>query len=186
MRWFALLCIVMGPLWGLPSAAQSEEVPAEDMPTEEVPAEEAPVVADAEENDRSSGSYIGIGGNIGLSGGQTALSEGAFSLVNNTQILEYLSIRSSTVFGDDITSAIALTGGYAISNGQGRTVATPFVGGDISIAGDVAPLISAGVDVPLGEDFTLTNRLNVSFGDDETDVGVLVGVGYNFSLFSLF
>lgn len=129
MRWFALFLIAMGPLWGLPSIAQSEE------------SEEVPVVVDAEENERSSGSYIGIGGNIGLSGGQTALSEGAFTLVNSTQIFEYLSIRSSTVFGDDITSAIALTGQYAIPNGQGRTIATPFVGGGVSIADDVAPLI---------------------------------------------
>lgn len=175
IQWTALFGVVSCALMVSPSLAQS-------LPESTVEPEEA----SEEEEEAPARGYLGIGGNIGFSGGQTALSEGGFVIINRTRIIDYLSVRSSTVFGDETTSAIALTGEYEISNAGGRTVATPFLGAGIAIANDVSPLVSAGVDVPLGKDFVLTNRLNVSFGDEETDVGVVVGVGYNFSLLELF
>ncbi|MEL7351759.1 MAG: hypothetical protein AAF171_19810 [Cyanobacteria bacterium P01_A01_bin.116] len=138
----------------------------------------------AEPEDKPKRSYIGIGGNIGLSGDETSIGDGGFTIVTRTRIIDYLSVRGSIIFGGETTSATALTGEVPLKNGSGDIVAIPFLGGGISIAdSDVNPLISTGVDVPLGEDFTVTNRVNVSFGDDETDVGLLVGVGYNFTLF---
>jgi len=128
-------------------------------------------------------SYIGVGGNLGLSGGESAIGGGAFVIVSRNQIINYLSIRSSTIIGDEFTSAIALTGELPITNSEGEIKAIPFLGGGVAIYDEIAPLVSLGVDVPVSRDFTLTNRLNVGFGDDETDVGVVVGVGYNFSLF---
>jgi len=143
-----------------------------------------PAYAQTEDEPKRKRSYVGIGGNLGISGDETALGDEGFAIVTRTQLLDYLSIRGSFVIGDGTASATALTGEYPISNRTGRTVAIPFLGGGFSIAeGDFNPLVSAGVDVPLSEDFTLTNRVNVSFDSDGTDVGALVGVGYNFSLF---
>ena len=128
-------------------------------------------------------SYIGIGANIGISGGESAIGDGAFVIVNRTRIIDYLSIRSSAIFGDETTSAIALTGEVPLTNANGDIRAIPFIGGGVSIHGEVDPLLSAGVDVPIGRDFTVTTRVNLGFSDNETDVGLIFGVGYNFSLF---
>jgi hypothetical protein len=40
-------------------------------------------------------------------------------------------------------------------------------------------LLTGGVDVPLGNRFTINGTVNAAFLD-ETDVGLLFGVGYNF------
>jgi hypothetical protein len=40
-------------------------------------------------------------------------------------------------------------------------------------------LLTGGVDVPLSPQFTATAGVNVGFIDD-TEVGLLLGVGYNF------
>ncbi len=142
-----------------------------------------PAHAQTEPEQKPRRSYIGIGGNVGLSGGDTAIGDEGFAIVNRTRIIEYLSVRGSVIFASDISSTTALTGELPITNQNGDVMVTPFLGGGFAIEdGDFNPLISAGADVPLSQDFTLTNRINVSFGD-ETNVGALVGVGYNFTLF---
>lgn len=52
-------------------------------------------------------------------------------------------------------------------------------GGDDDDGSDVGLLLTAGVDVPLTSQFTATAAVNANFRDD-TDVGIWVGVGYNF------
>ncbi|MGF1521282.1 MAG: hypothetical protein ACFBSF_03050 [Leptolyngbyaceae cyanobacterium] len=142
-----------------------------------------PALAQREDEPKDKRSYIGVGGNIGLSGDESALGEGGFTIVSRTRIINYLSLRNSTVFGDENASLFALTGEVPLTNANGDITAIPFVGGGVWIHGEVDPLLSAGVDVPLGRDFTLTNRVNVGFDGDDTDVGLLFGVGYNFDLF---
>ena len=128
-------------------------------------------------------SYIGVGGNLGLSGEESALGEGGFTIVSRTRIINYLSLRNSTVFGDESASLFALTGEIPLTNSSGDISAMPFLGAGVWLHGEVDPLLSAGVDVPLGRDFTLTNRVNIGFDSDDTDIGLLIGVGYNFDLF---
>ncbi|WP_269321124.1 hypothetical protein [Fischerella sp. PCC 9605] len=41
-------------------------------------------------------------------------------------------------------------------------------------------LLSGGLDVPLNDNFTATAGVNAAFLD-ETDVGLMIGVGYNFT-----
>ena len=155
MYGIALLLAVTGLSIGLPASAQTEE----------------------------RRSYIGVGGNIGLSGEESSLGEGGFSIVSRTRIVNYLSLRNSTIFGEDSASVFALTGELPLTNAAGETVATPFLGGGLWFHGEVDPVLSAGVDVPLGRDFTITNRVNVGFDSEETDIGLLIGIGYNFNLF---
>ncbi|BAY24009.1 multi-sensor hybrid histidine kinase [Calothrix sp. NIES-2100] len=47
---------------------------------------------------------------------------------------------------------------------------------------DVGLLLTGGVDVPLNTNFTATAGVNAAFLD-ETDVGLMLGVGYNFTGF---
>jgi hypothetical protein len=66
--------------------------------------------------------------------------------------------------------------------GQGFNIA-PYIGAGVAIEtsddADVAFLLSGGVDVPLGNRFTLTGSVNAAFLD-ETDVGLMLGIGFNF------
>ena len=59
----------------------------------------------------------------------------------------------------------------------------PYVGvGAALTTGDdseVGFLLSGGIDLPLNEKFTATAAVNAGFFD-ETDIGLLLGVGYNF------
>jgi hypothetical protein len=41
-------------------------------------------------------------------------------------------------------------------------------------------LLTGGIDVPLNANFTATVGINAAFLN-ETDVGLLIGVGYNFN-----
>jgi hypothetical protein len=139
-------------------------------------------------------SYTGIGGDIGLTGHRSALGSGGLAILGKTRLTDNLSLHTATVvFGSrTATSTYALTFGTAIKNKlTGQVIAFPFLGGGVALRNinglRAAPLISSGVDVPIARRFTATARLNVGFfPDGRTDVGLLIGVGYNFSLFSLF
>lgn len=137
-------------------------------------------------------SYIGIGGNIGLGGESTSLGDGGFSLLGRTAITDNISLHTSSVFGDDGVSAFALTLGIPVYKGdRDLELFYPFVGGGIAVEdffGDfsVDALVTTGVDVPILRRLTGTVRLNFGFAEDDTDIGLLLGVGYNFSIFELF
>ncbi|MHC5829891.1 MAG: fasciclin domain-containing protein, partial [Nostoc sp.] len=69
------------------------------------------------------------------------------------------------------------------SVGERTYTISPYVGAGVAIAAnnntDFGLLLTGGVDVPLGSKFTLTGGVNAAFLND-TDVGVLFGLGYNF------
>lgn len=138
-------------------------------------------------------SYTGIGGDIGLSGHKTALGSGGLAILSKTRLTDNLSLHSATVvFGSrTATSMYALTVDTPIKDRlSGRLLIFPFLGAGVQTRNQggfkVDPLISGGIDVPISRNFTATARVNVGFPSDRTDVGLLIGVGYNFSIFSLF
>lgn len=133
--------------------------------------------------------YMGVGGTIGLSDdGGTALGEGGFSIVGRFSLTDNLSIHAASVLTDDSVLSVALTGGAPIKNQKtGRTIIYPFLGVGVLAETDdfeIDPLISGGVDIPISDLLTGTARVNASFGDDGTDVGIVLGVGVD--LFELF
>ncbi|MDZ8029290.1 MAG: fasciclin domain-containing protein [Nostoc sp. DedQUE11] len=136
---------------------------------------------------RGGRSYIGVAGNIGLSGNDTALSEGNFTVISKLGLTNSLSVRPSVLFGDDTVFLVPLTYDFtpraAGSVGQRTLSIAPYVGAGVAIEAnldtDFGLLLTGGVDVPLGTRFTLTGAVNAAFMD-ETDVGLLFGVGYNF------
>ncbi|RAM50643.1 MAG: hypothetical protein C6Y22_15800 [Hapalosiphonaceae cyanobacterium JJU2] len=136
----------------------------------------------------SNNNYIGIGGSIGLSGDETALGSGGLAILTKNRLTDNLSLHStSVVFGSRTAiSTAALTFGIPITDQpSGQVVAFPFVGGGVLLKGnfDVSGLITGGVDVPISEELTATAQVNLGFLDDNTDVGLQIGIGYNFRLF---
>lgn len=151
------------------------------------PTTPAPGVVEPGRATRSGPSYVGAAGNIGLTGGETALGIGNFAVISKIGLTEAVSARPAVVFGDDTTVLIPVTYDFTL---QPTGVATevvssfaPYLGGGLAIAtgsnSDVGPLLTAGVDVPLGSRLTGTAGVNVGFFDN-TSVGLLIGVGYNF------
>ncbi|WP_080804841.1 hypothetical protein [Halomicronema hongdechloris] len=129
--------------------------------------------------------YFGVGGTIGLSDeGETGLGDGGFSLVGRLSVTDHLSIHSASVLTGDSLASFAVTGGLPIQHqSTGRPLLFPFVGAGISVETDdfeVDPLVSGGVDVPITDLVTGTARINASFGNDGTDVGLVLGVGVDF------
>ena len=130
-------------------------------------------------------SYIGIAGNIGLDG-QTALGDGSFVVISKIGLTSNISARPSAVLGDNTVFLIPVTFDFSILPIDAFAEAlplAPYLGGGVAIAtgdaDDVGPLLTAGVDFGLTPQFTANVAVNVGFLDD-TDIGLLIGVGYNF------
>ncbi len=137
---------------------------------------------------RSGPSYIGIGGNIGLGTGNTAVGEGSFAVFSKLGLSRSFSVRPTILVSDNPTLLIPLTYDLppiGVPGGAGFSVA-PYlgVGAAISFSDDTSAdfLATGGIDVPLSPQFTATAAVNVTAFDD-TAVGLLIGLGYNFSGF---
>ncbi|MBD2729536.1 S-layer homology domain-containing protein [Nostoc sp. FACHB-892] len=132
-------------------------------------------------------SYIGGGGNIGLSGNDTALGDSNFSVFSKIGLTRNISVRPSVIFGDDTLFMVPLTLDFAPRRAAevgARTFSiSPYIGAGVAIEAnldtDFGLLLTGGVDVPLGTRFTLNGAVNAAFMD-ETDVGLQLGLGYNF------
>ncbi|OKH24637.1 hypothetical protein [Chroogloeocystis siderophila] len=134
---------------------------------------------------RGGASYIGVGGNIGF-GGETTLSEGAFAVYSKIGLTDTFSIRPAAYFGDNTVIAIPITADFPPAEtgvAAAQLNVAPYIGAGIAVStgqdSTVGALISGGVDVPLTQQFTATAGVNIGFIDD-TEVGLLIGVGYNF------
>jgi uncharacterized surface protein with fasciclin (FAS1) repeats len=132
-------------------------------------------------------SYIGGGGNIGLSGDDTALGDSNFAVFSKIGLTRNISVRPSVIFGDDTLFLVPLTLDFtpraSAEVGQRTFAIAPYIGAGVAIEAnldtDFGLLLTGGVDVPLGTRFTLNGAVNAAFMD-ETDVGLQLGLGYNF------
>jgi hypothetical protein len=138
---------------------------------------------------RGGQSYVGVAGNIGLSGDDSSLGDGNFAVISKIGLTNAISFRPSAVIGDNTTILIPVTYDFSFKQADAFSeplAIAPYVGVGAAIkTGDnsqVAFLVSGGIDVPLNSRFTATAAVNAGFFDT-TDVGLLVGVGYNFSGF---
>jgi hypothetical protein len=140
---------------------------------------------------RGGSSYLGIAGNIGVGGGDSALGDGNFAVISKIGLTRTLSLRPAAVIGDNTTFLLPLTYDFNL-----QSVTDPFVeplpiapyvgvGAAVKTGSDdskIAFLVSGGVDVPLNRQFTASASVNAGFFD-QTDIGFLIGIGYNFSGF---
>jgi hypothetical protein len=138
---------------------------------------------------RSGSSYFGVGGNIGLGDGDTAIGEGSFAVISKIGLTRAFSVRPSALIGDSVTILLPVT--YDLSFGEGPTgelgfTAAPFVGAGAAIStsddASVDLLLTGGIDVPLSPQLTGTASVNASVTGNVA-VGVLLGIGYNFNGF---
>ncbi|RUS97423.1 hypothetical protein DSM106972_085260 [Dulcicalothrix desertica PCC 7102] len=132
-------------------------------------------------------SYIGIGANFGISGDATGITDTNFAILGKTAFTGNFALHDvTTIFGNSTaTSALALTGSIPIRDSAGQVIASPFIGGGtlirVTSKFKLDPLLAAGVDVPISQDLTATVRVNIGFIGNDTDAGLLVGIGYNYT-----
>jgi len=136
---------------------------------------------------RGGRSYVGIGANIGVGGGDSALSDGNFMIISKVGLSNTISVRPSAVLGDNTVILIPVTYDFSLQQSSDPfnepLAIAPYVGAGAAIkTGDdseVGFLVSGGVDFPLTSQFTANAAVNAGFFD-KTDVGLTIGVGYNF------
>ncbi|MBD2448086.1 hypothetical protein H6G76_13095 [Nostoc sp. FACHB-152] len=136
---------------------------------------------------RGGRSYIGVGANIGLGGGESSIGDGNFAVLSKIGLTNAFSIRPAALFGNNTTILVPVTYDFSLRQSDPFSeplAIAPYVGVGAALkTGDdsqVAVLVSGGIDVPLSSRFTATAGVNAGFFD-QTDVGLLIGVGYNFS-----
>ncbi|MEM9925201.1 MAG: hypothetical protein AAF915_15860 [Cyanobacteria bacterium P01_D01_bin.50] len=146
--------------------------------------------ADIDFGDSNGGgsNYIGVAGNIGLNG-ESALGDGNFMVISKVGLTDILSLRPSVVLGDETVILVPVTYDFSLDTSDPFREALPFkpyVGAGLALdTGDdseLSFLVSGGLDVPLTNKLTATAAVNAAFFD-ETDIGLSVGVGYNFNGF---
>ncbi len=100
-------------------------------------------------------------------------------------------MRPSVILGNDAIFLIPLTYEFSIRPAEVLEEAlriSPYVGGGVTIStgdnDDIGLLLTGGIDVPINSRFTGNAALNVGIAN-ETDIGLSVGVGYNFGGFGL-
>ncbi len=181
------------------TALSAERSPIVNQPSTQT---DAPQVAqlpiDPGRRTRGGSSYIGVGANIGLSG-DTALGDGNFSIISKIGLTRALALRPGVILGNDAMFLLPLTYEFSIRQAEALQEAlriAPYVGAGVVIYtgdddddandddGGIGLLLTGGVDIPLNRQFTANAGLNVGIGD-ETDIGLSVGVGYNFGAFGL-
>lgn len=140
---------------------------------------------------RSGSSYVGLGGNIGLGDGSTALGDGSFAIFSKIGLTNLLSVRPSVLLSDDATILVPVTidfipGITRVTEDVTEEVglrASPFAGAGVAVStgdeGSVDLLLTGGVDVPIARRFTATAQVNVTVFDDPA-AGLMLGLGYNF------
>ncbi|MFM2313665.1 MAG: hypothetical protein RLZZ04_2941 [Cyanobacteriota bacterium] len=105
-------------------------------------------------------------------------------MISKIELTDYLSARPSALIDDDAVFLLPVTfdfSGDEVPNAEFSIA--PYLGGGLAIStgrdDTIGALISGGLDIPLSSEFTANAGVNVSFIND-TDVGLTLGVGYNF------
>ncbi|BAT52966.1 hypothetical protein NOS3756_19090 [Nostoc sp. NIES-3756] len=186
---------IITPIPGTVATTSSTLTPENVEPTSQPSSAQAPTSTIAQSDidpgrpTRGGRSYIGVGANIGISGDSSSLGDGNFAVVSKIGLTNAFSFRPSAVFGDSTTILLPLTYDFNLQAADAFSeplAIAPYVGiGAAITTGDgseVGFLASGGVDFPLSTQFTATASVNAAFFDD-TDIGLLLGIGYNFSGF---
>ncbi|MEQ8754219.1 MAG: hypothetical protein RID09_11960 [Coleofasciculus sp. G1-WW12-02] len=145
--------------------------------------------------------YVGVGVNIGLTegddddnnandgGGETGLGDAGFVINGKIGLSRNLSLRPGVIIGNDAVFMVPLTYDFVIPRVDPFEPIrfAPFLGGGIALSTDaddnIGFLLTGGVDVPLSRSFVANGSINIGFIEDQTDVGIILGVGYTFADF---
>jgi len=139
--------------------------------------------------------YLGVGVNVGLTedddeadddGGATALGDAGFVINGKIGLSRTLSLRPGVIIGDDALFMVPLTYDFIVPRVDPFEPIrfAPFLGGGVALSTDgddnIGFLLTGGVDVPLSRSFVANGSINIGFIEDETDIGIILGVGYTF------
>lgn len=132
---------------------------------------------------RSGSSYVGVGGNIGLTG-DSGLGDSGFAVFSKIGLTRNFSVRPSVIFSNDTDFIIPVTFDFPIQAQPFQRINfAPYVGAGVLISTDgdsnIGLALTGGVDVPVSNQFTATAGLTAGFADS-TSLGIMVGIGYNF------
>jgi len=131
--------------------------------------------------------YLGVGLNVGFDG-DTALGDTEFAINGRIKITPDISFRPGVIIGESAAILVPVTYDFTaqgLSFGERSFALTPYVGGGVFFTtdddseDDLGGLVTAGVDIPISRQFTANAGLNVGFVNDDTEFGLLLGVGYN-------
>ena len=171
--------VLMRPTQGTNLPANQAELEATDTP------EVAQGTLGIGRPTRSGPSYIGAGVNVGV-GGDTGLGGTNFAINSKIGLTNTLSVRPAVIFGDDTAFLVPVTYDFRFARDvpfETDLPFAPFAGGGVifttSDNDNVGFLLTGGVDVPLSNRLTANATVNAAF-KDETEVGLLFGVGYTF------
>jgi len=133
---------------------------------------------------RSGSSYVGAGGNIGLTG-ESGIGDNGFALFGKIGLTKVLSVRPMVVFSNDTDFIIPVTYDFPIAAEPFQRInLAPFVGLGAIITTyhkqNLGFALTGGVDIPISGSFTAVGSVTVGFVDT-TSVGLLLGIGYNFN-----
>ena len=146
----------------------------------------APVLAQIEPLEpgratRSGSSYVGVGANIGAIG-STPLGDLSGAILSKIGLTRNISVRPTILIDGDVSFLFPVTLDFPFQS-AGRVNFAPYVGLGASFStGDrknADLIVSGGVDVPLSPQLTLTAAANAGLIDG-IELGVLIGIGYNF------
>lgn len=165
-----------------PLPASDSEAVAQTFPSAE---EAVPDKIEPGRSTRSVSSYVGIGGNFGVTG-DTSIGDSGLIIYSKIGLTRFFSVRPAitTDFSDDATFLLPATFDFApIAVGSDIRLA-PYMGAGVALStdGDFGPLLTGGVDLPINSKLTATAGAN--FGIlDPVDIGVFLGISYSFSGF---
>ena len=132
----------------------------------------------------SAPAFIGIGGDLGTT------DDLSFAVISKLALSQQIAIRPSVLIGEDFAVLVPVTYEFSRFNTEaGRFQVRPYAGVGASYideddSSELGLLLAGGVDVPISRRFTLNAQANYAgiFSDSE-NLGVTVGVGYNFGGF---
>lgn len=170
--------------------AQPETAPQTEVSSEQA---DMTVAQDLENVDpgratRGGRSYVGIGGNLGLSGG-TGIGQGGFLINSKIGLTRAISFRPSVIIGESTDFLLPLTYDFFLQSTDPFEPIpfAPFVGGGVAFStsddNTVGFLLTGGADVPISRQFVANATVNAGFFGDTTSIGIAIGVGYQFSGF---
>ncbi len=129
--------------------------------------------------DGTASDFVGLGLSLGTGDGDGALEELGLVAISKLSVTPQLAVRPTVVFNDSVAVLAPVTYNFESPVELFNANLFPYVGGGIAINAtedDIAPLVSAGVDVPFSERLTLNGQGNVTLADDIT-LNFMVGLG---------
>jgi hypothetical protein len=136
-------------------------------------------------------SYIGLGGNIGISDNnrETSLGRGSFVINGKVGLTPNASVRPAVIINDDATFLLPITYDFRIPTNDPLVLSPfiPFAGAGLVLStqdnNHIGFLLSGGVDYRIAPNWTANGSVNLGFLD-EVDIGIILGVGYTFPGFN--